>query len=108
MLPFLAQGAAMGIEDAWALSNLIAAGSDDAAAQFQQERAERCNRVQQQARDNMKLFHHHSPLMRAGRDLVARSLAAFNPEMASRRVKWIYDWEAEPAQNFSGERSGLA
>ena len=108
MLPFLAQGAAMGIEDAWVLSNLIAAGADGAEAQFQQQRAERCARIQQLARDNMTLFHHHSPLMRVGRDLVAHSLARFNPAMAARRVKWIYDWQAEPAQNFSGDRSGLA
>ena len=77
-------------------------------AQFQQQRAERCARIQQLARDNMTLFHHHSPLMRVGRDLVAHSLARFNPAMAARRVKWIYDWQAEPAQNFSGDRSGLA
>ncbi len=108
MLPFLAQGAAMGIEDAWVLSSLIASGSDDAAAQFQQQRADRCARVQQLARDNMKLFHHHSPLIRAGRDVVARGLATLSPTAAARRVKWIYDWQAEPAQSFSGARSGLA
>jgi salicylate hydroxylase len=97
MLPFLAQGAAMGIEDAWVLSGLIAAGDDDAAALYQQQRQIRCARVQQLARENMVLFHHHSPLMRIGRDAVAGALSRLSPVLASRRVKWVYDWRAEPA-----------
>lgn len=95
MLPFLAQGAAMGIEDAWVLSELIAKGGTDIGARYQALRAPRCSRVQQLARDNMRLFHHHSPVIRAGRDLVAKGLSKMSPAMASRRVAWIYQWQAK-------------
>lgn len=95
MLPFLAQGAAMGIEDAWVLSGLIAAGGTDIGERYQALRAPRCNSVQRLARDNMRLFHHHNAVMRTGRDLVARSLAKISPTLASRRVAWIYQWQAK-------------
>lgn len=95
MLPFLAQGAAMGIEDAWVLSGLIAAGGNDIGARYQTLRAARCSSVQQLARDNMRLFHHHSPVMRTGRDLIARGMAKISPALASKRVNWIYQWQAK-------------
>jgi len=97
MLPFLAQGAAMGIEDAWVLSDLIAAGGADVADRYQSLRSARCNRVQQLARDNMRLFHHHNAVMRTGRDLVAKGLAFISPTLASKRVTWIYQWQAKNA-----------
>jgi salicylate hydroxylase len=97
MLPFLAQGAAMGIEDSWVLSELIATGNGDIGAQFQALREQRCSRVQQLARDNMRLFHHHNAVLRTGRDLVARGLSAINPSLAAKRVAWIYDWRATTA-----------
>lgn len=97
MLPFLAQGAAMGIEDAWVLSQLIASGSADAGAQYQSLREQRCSRVQQLARDNMRLFHHHNAVLRGGRDLIAKGLSVVSPTLASRRVAWIYDWRATTA-----------
>ncbi|MDF1628353.1 MAG: FAD-dependent monooxygenase [Alcanivoracaceae bacterium] len=92
MLPFLAQGAAMGIEDAWVLSELIASGGGDVGAQFQTLREQRCSRVQQLARDNMVLFHHRNPVLRNGRDLVAQGLSMVSPALAAKRVRWIYDW----------------
>lgn len=97
MLPFLAQGAAMGIEDAWVLGQLIASGSVDAGAQYQALREQRCSRVQQLARNNMRLFHHHNAVLRGGRDLIAKGLSVVSPTLASRRVAWIYDWRATTA-----------
>ncbi|MEE4249073.1 MAG: FAD-dependent oxidoreductase [Alcanivoracaceae bacterium] len=97
MLPFLAQGAAMGIEDSWVLSELIASGCADAGAQYQALREQRCSRVQQLARDNMRLFHHHNAVLRGGRDLIAQGLSVVSPALAARRVAWIYDWRATTA-----------
>ena len=96
MLPFLAQGAAMGIEDAWVLGELLAAGDADIGARFQAQRQQRCSRVQQLARDNMLLFHHHNAVLRAGRDLIAQGLSIASPALAAKRVSWIYDWQAIP------------
>jgi salicylate hydroxylase len=95
MLPFLAQGAAMAIEDAWVLAGCFASPNEHPGAQYQSSRAERCARVQQLARDNMTLFHHRSAVMRAGRDGIARALSTLSPAAAARRVQWIYDWQAE-------------
>lgn len=94
MLPYLAQGAAMSIEDAWVLAGMLMAGGDDIGERFQQARAERCSRVQLMARDNMQLYHHASPLIRAGRDTVAGLMARISPRLAARRVQWIFDWQA--------------
>ncbi|MEC7120686.1 MAG: FAD-dependent monooxygenase [Pseudomonadota bacterium] len=102
MLPFLAQGAAMAMEDSWVLSQLIAQtrtnrlDPDQVGTRYQTLRAERCARVQQLARDNMQLFHHRLPFMRFGRDLVARGMNAVSPHLATKRVAWIYDWQAMP------------
>jgi salicylate hydroxylase len=94
MLPFLAQGAAMAIEDAWVLADCLVRHGNEAPAHYERQRAARCARVQQLARDNMRLFHHHSPVMRAGRDSIAQGLSLLSPTAAARRVQWIYDWRA--------------
>lgn len=100
MLPFVAQGAAMAIEDSWVLSQLLVQtttnmlNADQVGTHYQALRAERCARVQQLARDNMQLFHHRMPLLRWGRDLVARGMTTVSPAMATKRVAWIYDWQA--------------
>jgi salicylate hydroxylase len=96
MLPFLAQGAAMAIEDSWELSGLLASGDDQAGSHYEALRAGRCAEVQNMARSNMRLFHHHSAIMRAGRDAIARGMSTLHPAMAARRVSWIYDWQATP------------
>lgn len=106
MLPFVAQGAAMAIEDSWVLAQLLAQttahtlDADQVGTRYQALRAERCARVQQLARDNMQLFHHRLPLMRWGRDLVARGMTAISPAVATQRVAWIYDWQAVSLPNI--------
>ena len=59
MLPFMAQGAAMAIEDAWALGAKLAGASDVAAAlsAYEQLRRERATTVQMGSRANAKTFH---------------------------------------------------
>lgn len=95
MLPFVAQGAAMAIEDSWVLGQLLVhTPADQVGTRYQALRADRCARVQQLARDNMQLFHHRMPLLRWGRDLVARGMNAISPAVATQRVAWIYDWQA--------------
>ena len=113
MLPFVAQGAAMAIEDSWVLSQLLAHSAaqhldaDQVGTRYQALRADRCARVQQLARDNMRLFHHRMPLLRFGRDLVARGMNAISPAVATKRVAWIYDWQATemPVDTATGATS---
>ncbi|MEL6663147.1 MAG: FAD-dependent monooxygenase, partial [Pseudomonadota bacterium] len=62
MLPFMAQGAAMAIEDAWALAALTAASGDipSALSAYQKLRHPRASAVQARSRANAKTFHQRS------------------------------------------------
>lgn len=96
VLPFMAQGAAMAIEDAAVLARLLAthlqesgaAGVTTALARYAQERAARVARVQATSRANARTYHMRWPL-RIGRDLVMRRLG---PDGMRRRFDWLYDW----------------
>lgn len=79
MLPYLAQGAGMAIEDAVALAAAVAQGGPaDLPAAFTRYAAARWQRnaaVQARARRNGRIFH-ATGLMRLGRDLAMRALGA--------------------------------
>jgi salicylate hydroxylase len=60
MLPFMAQGAVMAIEDAYTLSQCLAANRDNvrvALQRYETLRRERTAKVQQMSRDNIEFFH---------------------------------------------------
>ena len=59
MLPFLAQGAVMAIEDAWVLSRKLKAAADipAALASYKAARSQRTSHVQRAARAQMGLYH---------------------------------------------------
>lgn len=88
MVPYLAQGAAMAIEDAATLANVLSAGGVFSAAQsdsavlskvpalikdYANQRWQRNARVQERAIKNGEIYHLTGP-MRLGRDLVMRVL----------------------------------
>lgn len=77
MLPYLAQGAGMAIEDAQALSSAlrgVSAAEVPAALQhYAGQRWQRCARVQATARRNAVIFHASGPL-RWSRDIAMRAL----------------------------------
>jgi salicylate hydroxylase len=92
MLPFLAQGAAMAIEDAAVLAGALAKTPDDAAAalrRYEQARAWRTMRVQRAARRNDTLYHLPWPASVA-RDLV---MGAMGNERLLAHYDWIYGWK---------------
>lgn len=88
MLPYLAQGAGMAIEDALALADAIGEGSAaDVPAAFQRygsQRWQRNGRVQARARRNGEIFHATGPV-RWGRDAAMRVLGARLLD-----VPWLY------------------
>ncbi len=63
MLPFLAQGAAMAIEDAWVLAHSLDMPVDlpQALSHYQNLRQPRAGRVQSASRRNARLFHRPAP-----------------------------------------------
>lgn len=96
VLPFLAQGASLAIEDAGVLARLLAehlardgaAGVSPAMAAYAAARAQRVARVQEASRENGRNFHLGWPWS-IGRDLVLRRLG---PEGMRNRYGWLYDW----------------
>lgn len=103
MLPFLAQGAAMAIEDAAILADRMAQQPDDPAAAmrgYERARRRRTARVQSAARRNGRVYH-----LGAG-EAVARNLVLrlLGGKMLLRRYNWLYDWRTPPPR--SAARAG--
>ncbi|MDB6180155.1 FAD-dependent oxidoreductase [Paracoccus fistulariae] len=93
-LPFMAQGACMGIEDAWILADCLSAEPDQSRAlkRYEELRKPRCSRIVQAANDNARNYHltgarrllGHSALRLAGRLAPGRLLSRFD---------WIYSYD---------------
>lgn len=92
MLPFLAQGAVMSIEDAYVLAASLK-GEDNVEAAlgtYEARRKPRTTKVQANARSNAKLFHRAGPvgsLTTFGPMAIGARLA---PELVKSRLDWIY------------------
>jgi salicylate hydroxylase len=92
VLPFLAQGAALAIEDAAVLTRSLASKPGDvpaALALYESARRDRAKRVQDAARANGRHYHMSPPLSLA-RDLVLRQMGG---DGLLKRYRWIYDWK---------------
>jgi salicylate hydroxylase len=94
MLPFLAQGANMALEDAWVLAACLA-GHDSAEAgfaAFRQARLARVSRVVAASGANARAYHLRSPWREAahlGLRLGGRVAAG----LALRRLDWLYRFD---------------
>lgn len=90
MLPFLAQGAAMAIEDAVVLAARLAAAPTIAAglAATERERRPRVERVVAEAARSGRIYHLAGPLA-AARDAAMR--LAGGPRLIA-RLDWLYGW----------------
>jgi salicylate hydroxylase len=91
MLPYLAQGAAMAIEDAWVLARALAERRDDAPAalrNYERERHVRTARVQRAAYRTGAVYH-----LRGGAALLRRlALTIMGGQRLIARYDWIYGW----------------
>jgi salicylate hydroxylase len=101
MLPFLAQGAAMAIEDAVVLADNVARQPDDPAMglrRYERARRKRTARVQNAARGNGRVYH-----LTAGEALLRNLfLRLFGGKMLLRRYKWLYDCRTAPPAVAAG------
>jgi salicylate hydroxylase len=90
MLPFLAQGAAMGIEDGYVLGQSLGAEADVETAfrRYENRRMTRTARVQRDARTNGEIYH-LGGIAAAGRDA---ALGVLGPERLLARFDWLYGW----------------
>ncbi len=92
MLPFLAQGAAMALEDAWALGATLDAAPDIPAglAAYEDRRKPRATRVQRAAARNARVFHAGHPVLRAGLRIGMRAADRLRPGGLIASYDWLY------------------
>ncbi len=96
-LPFLAQGAAMGIEDAWTLAaHLARAPVAEALPRWQATRAPRCTRIVAAANGNARAYHLAGPL-RGVAHLGLKIGSALSPGFALSRYDWLYGHDVTQA-----------
>ncbi|MGF7161098.1 salicylate hydroxylase [Rhodoligotrophos appendicifer] len=90
VLPYLAQGAAMAIEDAVVLGRSLV-GHGDLTTAFRAYEAERQPRVAQMQQHCRRLgrAYHARGALRIARNLV---LGLMTPDRSYGQMKWIYDW----------------
>lgn len=91
MLPFLAQGGAMAIEDAWVLAKNLAANNDVPAAlmAYEEERRARVDKVIAAALENGRIYH-MSGLVARARDM---SLRMMSSDRLLSRYDWLFGWK---------------
>ena len=90
-LPFLAQGACMGLEDAWVLADALARHDTLAAALrvYQSGRGPRAMRIVEAANSNAKAYH-LSGAMRSLAHTGLRLMGKVAPGAALSRFDWLY------------------
>ena len=94
-LPFLAQGASMGLEDAWVLAASLAGHDTRAAglAAYQAARAGRAARIVAAASANARAYH-LAGLPRVVAHAGLRFGGWLAPDLALRRFDWLYGFDA--------------
>lgn len=98
-LPYLAQGANMALEDAWALSACLAGHDDIAAglAAYQAARQERCARIVKAASGNAWKYHLRPGPLRLAAHGALRLGARLAPLRALRQFDWLYGYDVTRA-----------
>ena len=96
MLPYMAQGAAMALEDAWVLTASLSRGDwSEASARrqallrYEQLRFKRSSRVVNTAARNGRIFHLHGALA------AARNAYLYAQGEHTLRMDWLYAWQGE-------------
>jgi salicylate hydroxylase len=98
-LPFLAQGAAMALEDAWVLAAELDTASDPATGlrAYEARRKPRAARLQRDSMRNGRIFH-LAPGMRQIAQLGMSAASALLPGVLMGRYDWLYGADVVSAQ----------
>lgn len=103
MLPFLAQGGAMAMEDGYVLAESLKAMPEDipgALQRYEALRLPRTTRVQMSSRARAEICQLSSPWKTMQRDLGYLYNRWFNPGTAVQKADWIYEYDvAEQVPN---------
>ncbi len=96
MLPFMAQGAAMAIEDAWVLAEELSSAkaghqsAEDALTSYQNFRMPRASKVQAASAANARTFHKRAPLERLLAYGPMWLAGGMMPAFIESRFDWLY------------------
>lgn len=102
MLPYVAQGACMALEDAYVLADALARNRNDplgALATYERLRLPRTARVQLTARARGAINSETSPLARFKRDLGYRLKRLLRPNEHTYKIEWIYGYDVTAAHD---------
>ena len=96
MLPFMAQGAAMALEDAVTLVRHLDGSGDIASAltAYKSERRPRTEAVQSISRENGELYHRSDGIIRSIADMGISFISQTMPWLAASRLDWVYGFDA--------------
>jgi salicylate hydroxylase len=97
MLPFMAQGAAMALEDVAVLVRELRACGDylpDALLAHEERRWPRVARVQQRSLANGRFFHERSGIARLGNWGLVSAVSRLAPGLAAAQLDWLYGHDA--------------
>ena len=96
MLPFMAQGAAMGLEDVAVLVRELQTGSDlpEALLAYEERRWPRVTQVQRRSLANGQFFHKPSGIGRVGHWGLVSTVSRLAPGFAAGRLDWLYGHDA--------------
>ena len=92
MLPFLAQGATMALEDAFVLARELANAPDIATAfaTYESLRKARCTRSQKVSAANARIYHQRNPLKRLAQHTAMTLISHSLPSLFLNRFDWLY------------------
>ncbi|WP_417721176.1 FAD-dependent monooxygenase [Salipiger sp.] len=97
-LPFMAQGANMALEDAWALAACLDSGTGEGAFErYQALRRDRCVKVVEAADGNAWKYHLRNPLLRGAAHLALGLAGRVVPGRMLRQFDWIYGYDVTKA-----------
>ncbi|MEO1140554.1 MAG: FAD-dependent monooxygenase [Pseudomonadota bacterium] len=98
-LPFMAQGANMALEDAWALGRMLASDGplESRLSRYQAMRHHRVERVVATANRNAKLYHLAFPPVRWAVQTGMRLCGAIAPGRMVGQFDWIYGYDVTQA-----------
>jgi salicylate hydroxylase len=106
MLPFLAQGAAMGIEDGVVLAEWVSRLPDDLDAvlrRYEAMRVPRASRAVIGSRERAKLNHLPSRWARFKRDVEYAARRVFYPDGTAHRVAWLYGYDVLAEEHYRND-----
>jgi salicylate hydroxylase len=91
MLPFMAQGAAMAIEDAYVLAKCVAEHDmTEAFIKYEKNRKPRATKIQKMSKANASLYHMHGGVFGKMKLKALQTASRFAPEIIQSKLDFVY------------------